>query len=345
MASLAFEEVIKENFDIFDTYTRKSLLALNEADERKVLDSLTSKLYQSIVDKVDDIDFGGIELSKGDITQIPNYEQMLECINIIKSILIEYHQDTRHPDTILTAISNIRERKDLFTKAFNVRMDLPMLLYNTVCLSIVSSISLIIATSIEYIKDSGDQGYDIKFDKVAYHRSSQNLLFENLNKFNKSCSNGELDKSMEHVLSQGTRQFLGMTGIGITMGIGAIALTLSIVPLMRELIYFFYHSRQSVSDYFEIQADLIQMNSEYLKQNNEFGRPEKEKKEIIRKQDKFVQRFRKIGNALAIDHVKANAAAKKDAAKSKKKYKLDDVVDGKLDSVPDEIAKQSSSLF
>lgn len=56
MASLAFEKVISEHFDIGDSYTRKTLLAIDEADSNKVLDSLTSKLYQAIMDKVDDID-------------------------------------------------------------------------------------------------------------------------------------------------------------------------------------------------------------------------------------------------------------------------------------------------
>ena len=90
VASLAFERVISENFDIEDDYTRKTLLAIDEADQNKVLDSLTSKLYKSIMDKVYDIDFSGVTETKGDITTLQNYDQMLECINVIKSILIEY---------------------------------------------------------------------------------------------------------------------------------------------------------------------------------------------------------------------------------------------------------------
>ena len=46
-----------EFFDITDTETRKVLLAVNEADQNKVLVSLTSKLYDNVVDRIDDIDF------------------------------------------------------------------------------------------------------------------------------------------------------------------------------------------------------------------------------------------------------------------------------------------------
>lgn len=344
MVSIAFENVIQENFDVTDDITRKTLLSIDEADQNKVLDSLTSKLYQSIMDKVYDIDFGGVEETCGDITKLQNYDTMLECINVIKDILIQYKNDTKIPDEILTAISNIRERKDTFEKAFNLKLDLPIVLYNTIVLSIVSSVSLIISTSIEFIKDVGEETYQIKFDKVAYARSSQSLLYTNLQKFNHACSNGEVDRSMDYVINGAKKNFLGMDDVFTIVGVvGATGLVLSIIPIMRELIFFFYHSKQSISDYFEVQADLVQMNTEYLRQNPTMT--EKEKKDIIKRQDKFVKAFRKIANFMCIDDKKAEQKAKKDVASSKKKYKVDDVTDTKLDSAPTMSGSQSSSLF
>lgn len=346
MASIAFQNIISEHFDIQDDYTRKTLLAIDEADSNKVLDSLTSKLYQAITEKAYEIDFSYVEDTKGDITTLANYEKLLECINIIKSILIEYHQDTKHPDTILTAIANIRDRRDTFTKAFAMKMDLPILLYNTIVLSIVSSTSLIISTSMEFIRDAGDQDYNIKFDKVAYAKSSQSLLFSNLEKFNKSCSSGELDKTLDHVFSSGTRQLLGINTMTVVSIVGITVLVTSIIPILRELTFFFYHSKQSISDYFEIQADLLQMNSQYLSNNTTYGKTDKERKEIAKRQEKIAKNFRKIGNAMAVDNKKAEAATKKDIASSKKKYKVNDVVTSKLDSAPDlQSNSSSSSLF
>ncbi len=344
MASLAFENVMMEHFDIDDTNTRKTLLSIDEADQNRVLDSLTSKLYQSIMDKVYDIDFGGVEETKGDITKLQNYEQMLECINVIKSILIENHQDTDIPEVILTAISNIRERKDVFEKGFNLKMDLPITVYNTMVLSIVSSVSLIISTSIEYMKDTKEEAYKIKFDKVSYNKSSQSLLFENLKKFNRSCSSGELDKALEYVMKSGTRQLLGLTGFSVVSIIGVTGLVMAIIPVLRELVFFFFNTKQSISDYFAIQADLIQMNTEYIRGDVTFGKSEKEKKDIIKRQEKVAKNFRKISNAMAIDSKKAEAKAKKDVASSKKKYKVEDVTDTKLDSAPD-FSDNNSSLF
>lgn len=345
MASLAFEKVIREHFDMSDRYTLKTLLTIDEADQNAVLDGLTSKLYQSIMDKVYDIDFGGVEYTKGDITKVENYEQMLECINIIKNICIEYHQSTDIPDVILTAISNIRDRKDTFERGFNLEIDLIMVLYNTLVLSIVSSVSLIISTSIEFIKDVGDSSYSVKFDKVSYVKTSQSLLFNNLKSFNRSCSVGEFDNSMEYIIKQVKKEFLGIDTLTVVGIIGATGLALSIVPALRELVFFFYHTKQSISDYFAIQADLIQMNSQYVLYNDSTGKTEKERKEIAKKQDKVVKSFRKISNAFAIDNRQTEQKAKKDIADSKKKYKVNDVVDKKLDSAPPAPVSNQSSLF
>ena len=67
-----FTKVMNEHFDIYDDRTRKILLAVNEADQNTIMKSLADKLYSHIVNKVDDIDFGTIPLSKGDITKIDN---------------------------------------------------------------------------------------------------------------------------------------------------------------------------------------------------------------------------------------------------------------------------------
>ena len=337
-----YQQILKEHFDINDDYTRHTLLNINEADQNKVLESLTSKLYQSIMDKVDDIDFGSIPDSKGDITQIENYDKLLECISVIKSIIVEYRQNTVQVDTIQLAIENVQKRKDLFAKGFMHNLDLPIMLYNTIVLSIVSSVSLIIATSIEFVKEAGTGAYDIKFDKVSYVKSKDNVLFQNLAKFNRACATGEVDRCIDHVIKNGAKQLVGDT-LGIVSVMAVMGLIVSIVPLMRELIFFFFNTRQQVSDYFTIQADLLQINAEYVKQNSMAGKSDKERREIAKKQSKFADFFRKIGNALAIDMKTSDQKTKKDLKNEDKKYKLKEVTPEKLDSAPE--YDDTSSIF
>ena len=187
--SKAFTEAM-ERFDKEDLMTRKILLSVNEADQNVVMTSLANKLYEHIVDKVDDIDFGTIPLSKGDVTKIDNYDKLTECINIINDILQQYNQSTESIETIATALQNIIDRTDMFTKAYKFNIEMPIIIYNTIVLSIVSAVSYMISVCIDFIKSGSDQGIQISLDRVALSKTKDNVLFKDLEKFNKICSNG-----------------------------------------------------------------------------------------------------------------------------------------------------------
>lgn len=341
MVSKAYETVVTEHFDILDDRTRFTLLNINESDQNKVLESLTSRLYKSIMDKVDDIDFGSIPETKGDMTQLENYDNLIECIDVIKGILVQYRQSIEPVEVILVAIENIQNRIDMWRKAFTMKMDLPVLMYNTVVLSIVSSVSLIIATSIEFIKDPSDNSYGIKFDKVSYVRNKDGLLFDNLKKFNNACSSGELDRSLDHIFKSTSRQLTGMSVLSLVSAAAVIGIVVNIIPILRELVFFFFNTKQNISDYFTIQADLVQVNAEYVKANPNLGLTSSEREDIVNKQNKVAQVFRKISNSIAIDNKTSEAKAKRDINNNKKKYNIDDVVDSKLDSLD----TSKSSIF
>ena len=254
-----FDEVMREHMDLSDRETMKSLVGIDEADKSKLLVSLTSKLYDKIVEKVDDINYGTIPASRGDITKIENFNSMTECVDIIYAILKQYNQNTEPVDTIVTAINNVRNRKDLFSKAYMMNVELPIVFYNNIVLSIVSSISFLIATSIEFIKNPGDDSFSVSIDKVAYVKTSNNLLLNNLRKFNSSCVKGELDKALNECMKIRSKNMSG--GMILLSGLALIGLAKVIIPILQELTYFFFATPQSISDYFAVQADLLQMNT------------------------------------------------------------------------------------
>lgn len=332
------KQILSEHIDLAEEGTVHTLATLDEAENGQLLTSLTSKLYDDIVSKVDDIDFGTIPLSKGDITKIENYDQILECLTVMKQILMEYKQPTDSLDIILSAIENIKSRTPKWEKAYVLNLELPIVLYNTICLSIVAGLSIMIGTCIDFIKTPGDQPIQISFDKVAYKRSSSNLLYENLDKFNKMCDKGEIDSILDNIFSSSSKGLTGgaVLGLGSVGFIAVVALAKNLIPLLQELIFFGYHAKQSVSDYFTIQANLLQANANTLQYKN---LPADRRKEIYKRQTAIANSFRKIGNALAIKSKRAEVEAKKDAAKaSKDKKKLDDV----MDSAP---SPKGSSLF
>ena len=141
-----YDFVLKEYFDTSNRKSMQALLSLNESDQNQAMMALASKLYEKIVAKVDDIDFGTIPASKGDITQIGNYLEMRDCINIIGEILAHYKQDMTPLTIIENAIENIKSSKKVWEKAFLVGSELPITFYNTIVLSIVSGVSLLISS-------------------------------------------------------------------------------------------------------------------------------------------------------------------------------------------------------
>ena len=332
-----FYNVIDECFDVKDNKTRKVLLALDETDQNSVLSSLTSKLYDNIVEKVDDIDFGDIPRTKGDITALPNYDKITGCIKTINDILVEYKQKTDPTDTISLALENLKNRKELFAKAYRYDIELPMVVYNTIALSIISSISLLIATSIEFIKQPGTDSFELSLDKVSLEKTKNSLLFSNLKKFNESCRRNEIDNCLNMVINNRVKNLTGIE-VGVAGAtVATITILFAIIPVIRELIFFFYYTRTRVSDYFDVQADLLQMNAANIDSSKIKSEPERKK--VISKQLKIADMFRKLANKISVTAKESEVAATKDiVAKSKNKPKIDDVVD----SIPD---SASSALF
>ena len=103
-----------------------------------------------------------------------------------------------------------------------------------------------------------------------------------------------------------------------------------LVPLLRELVFFFYHAGQSVSDYFAIQADLLEVNANNVLYKSNI--PDERKEQIYDKQSNIANRFRSISNTFQVKVNKAGKDAEKDIASEKRKYRMSDLTDTKLDS-------------
>ncbi len=368
------DQYIRENVNLFDKDTRRTVMYLKENDQDHLLAALTSKLYDKIVDKVDNIDFGTIPRSRGDITKIENYASLMECIDILRSIITEYKEDTAPIDVVSTAVENVKSRTKSFMKAYTLNVELPIVLYNTIVLAIVSSVSFLIQSCIEYIKDPGAESFAIALDKVAYNRTQHNLLFENLSAFNSACSKGDVDVAIEDVIRNNrkmsaeasiedpndptnitisiktnsddvtandaymddsevlhdddgvVREFdmsdLPYAPIGV-LGRGLLAIAKLILPILQNLVYYFYQSRQNISDYLSIQSELIQMNAYKLQYNNDIDA--KKRKSIYSKQMKIADRLRKLSNVFNIDYNKTSKAVTAMIDQDKKKYTADEL--------------------
>ena len=322
-----------EHFDLSDRTTLKVINSINEAEQGSVLTALTSKLYDNIVSKVDDIDYGDIPNTKGDIEKLPNFNKLTECVNLLRDILNEYKQDTAPIGEISMAISNIAARKDLFIRAFKLDVELPIIMYNTTVLSIINAVSYMIATSIEFMKTPNQDSFKITLDKVAYSKTKSNMLYNNIKKFNACCNSGKFDEAMEFIIKQRVKNSMReAAALGVAGGIIAgIAIVLNIIPILRELVFFFYYTRMRVSDFFDIQADLLQMNAYNLENNDKIDSQKRER--VVSKQLKIVELFRKIANKISINGKKAEVETTKEIINNSKKMKINDLSNDLPESV------------
>ena len=330
-----FMDIIKEHMNCSDTETRRAMLAINEsiADKNQVILSISAKLYSMISKEITNIDYGKIPDSRGDITKIPNFADLTECITTLHDLLVEYKQDTEHVDVVSEAIEHLRENRKMWEKAFTINCDLPIALYNTIALSIVSSVSFLISGSIEFIKDTGDESFTIKLDKVGYHKSKDNLLFKNLKKFNASCRSKEMQKSINSVMS--AERAVAEAGVfneeaaviigGIVATATLITVLSLILPILQELVAMLYCARQTVSDYFEIQSNLVRLSAENVKLD--VTKTKSERDTIYKKQMKIADTFKKISNFLNIKLKSSqNDATKLINSQSSIKYNAKDIV-------------------
>nr|DAS08497.1 MAG TPA: hypothetical protein [Caudoviricetes sp.] len=328
-----------EYMDIHDSETRKQILALDEADQTSVLLSLTSKLYTMIIDKVTDIDFGDIPESKGDVTMLESYEKMVDVIDTLTGILEQYRQPTDTIDVIRAALDNLENDKQLYKRGFQAKIDIVITTYNTMVLSIINSLSYMIAVTIEFIKNPGNgNGFKVILDKSGIARTRDSLVYANLVRFNKACNDGDIEKAFNPLIKAKARGLIGASLGTIATGIAVAAILVNILPIIRELTYFFFAINTRISQYFDLQADLLEMNAQMIK-NNEVHTVE-DKKLVVSRQLSIAGRFRKIAEFFTVKTKEADRDADKDLKSDIKAYKVNDV----MDQAPDSIAS-NGSLF
>ena len=212
-----------------------------------------------------------------------------------------------------------------------------IIIYNTMVLSVVAAVSYLIAASITFIASATDNNFQVSLDKQAYNKAINSALYNDLRKFNIACKKNEIDKSLELLLSQrGAKAMSGglekagkvagaiMLGGLFVKGI-LIPLSKSVLPLIQNLVYIHYANQQAISDYFAVQAELLQTNTAQIEYRSDLT-PEKKKK-IIDRQVKVADKMKKLSNLFQIRMKTAEVDAEKLAKSEYKKYKKEELND------------------
>jgi hypothetical protein len=255
--------------------------------------AMIANLYKSAIDK-SHVDFDDIPESKGDITKYSGYKSMIESINLLRDISTKSNFKIPELDIVNTAISNISIYREQFEKGFKLEKDFILLQYNVLVSACVESVSLIISSYLDFIKRPDR----IEFNIINNNKQIGSLCLQNLNEFNYSVKSGEFPKVINAVINSGKESFIGVDDLVIpAVIIGGVAL---LVPIIRELIFYFYYSRMKLSDYLELQASFLELNKNNIESSSLAAN---KKNSILKKQEDLIKKLYAIADKIKVNHI------------------------------------------
>lgn len=280
---------------------RSYMKNMDKHDIHQINGQLVQNLYRVISNRKG-IDFGDIPDSKGDIERVKYYENTIQSLDVLEELFRKNNIMEPGIEVVRKSIGFMKLYKPHFCNGFKYKHDFIMIMYNSLVMAIIDATCVMISSYMEFIISS-EPDYTLNH-VITKQRSS--VSFENLKSFNTVCENGNMGQIMSYMIKEQKNALMGadvvVTGV-IVFGL------LSIVPLIRELIYFYYKSRVKVSEYLELQSQFLEMNKLAVESSN---RSPKERKEIAKKQDAIITKMRKMADKIQINNVDTFDVVKKE---------------------------------
>ena len=308
----------------------------SEAEKVNFSQEIVANIVKSIEEREDVLDTKIIDKSKGDITKLDNYRYIktsLELLNNMQSVAS--NEKVPYLNVLNDTHNNLIKYSKDFERGYRTNKTVVKLLYSSIVLSLVQSISFVIATSMDYVKDPiGNYESCLRYN-LNKNKNYTTVNIDCLSQFNLMCTNGEMayffnriytDKSLQeseilHLKENNgelfsedslTCLFADVLGTGIvrTLGtLGAVLVLLArIIPTIPELLRMFvsmiYHTRVEMSDYFRLQAEYIELN---LERQRNLAEPNKKS---IKKQEKIMNNLLKLSDMIDIDQKNATKSTK-----------------------------------
>lgn len=304
-------DILVENATTFSEKTRLS--ALTEAEQAVINDKMVGNIYKSALKKRD-IDFDNIPYSKGDVQQFNGYDNIVGTLSIVRELSKKFGIKIEELDVVEDALSNLRTHKAIFQKGFALDNEFMILYYNTLVYACVESTSLILSSYVEYVKTINTVEFRLKKGKGIHG----NICITNLKKFNKSVKSGEFVKFTKGMLDQGKQNFVG----GGVAAVTAITLAASIVPILRELVYFVFESRMAISQFLDQQAEFLEMNKVRVNASS-MSAPERNK--VLDKQSAAINKLESLSDKIKVNHQLTDKAAATKIKQDNKEWTLKSV--------------------
>lgn len=308
---------------------------LTEEEKAQITDGVVTKLYSSIKKKALSANFGEIDITRGDLTKLKNYNDITNAIKYLKKIANKGQEgnDLKQVVPVLEgAIVMLTSHKAAFQKAYSNKNNMVKYLYESSTIALIQVTSHAVSEAVTYVNaGSYIESKPVKTKNLLKNNSLKSLKkLVDMNKSNKFASAlGELstlhesirinslynaDAELEQLteaekLSSQISGFIGsldtkagdlVSKIGkVTQSsafknslkalkfLGAI---LVILQCIRPMIGIFISSRIKLAQYIQQLSDFVELNAASVTDA-----------EVKKKQEKWVERLRKMAQKIDVD--------------------------------------------
>lgn len=305
--------ILYENATTFKE--REAVTGLLENERTDVTNKMLTDLYQSTINRAD-IDFDTIPDSKGNVLKYSGYTKMDSVLTLIEEMSVA--QNVKVPEVLVVreTLNSLVRMDTQFERGFALDKDILILTYNTIVHACVVSTSEIISSYVEFIK-SPDQ---LEFKLLKAPDRQGISMVSNLERFNAIVKSGEFTKMSSGIIKTDANQLIGLDDFFIPAIVVGGALT--IIPLIRELIFGFYYSRMKTSEYLAQQSALLEINKAAIESS---GRTMKDKRAIIKRQEKVAHRLDMLSDKVSVQSKMSKKEATVNMKKEESKWRIEPV--------------------
>lgn len=318
---------ILEAYYVTDGKSKLKYKSLTEADKNVLGKETVNKLFKSIKSKSLKVNYAGIERSKGDITKYVKYNDLENSIKILKNM---YDADPSIAPTeipkVVRCLDVLKKDKNNYIKAFNEKNEIIILLYTNIVGALIGCTSLLISSTIEYIKTPTGNYRAIFTNKK---QNCKNVYIKSIDKFLKLNLTGDLKPlfntkqlnesfdlsytdeddvlnetffgSMATEISGVMKGGMALPMMGKVLFIIGIAIT--VLVLCRYLVYFWFFSRTKISDNLLTLSYFVSENAQSIDTTSEKGQ------KIAERQLKAAEKLKRLSDIIRVDSEKASAKA------------------------------------
>jgi len=302
-----------------------SFMKLSEEEKVNYSKDIVAKIVKSIEDKNYELDNVMINKSKGKIRDVENYSYIKNSLDLLVYMQNSMNEKIPYLDICLSAHQNLIDNEENFNKGYRLNKLIVQILYSDLVLALIQSVSFLIATCVDYIKDPyGNYQANVKYN-INKNNKYPTVNLECLDKFNTMSKNGDLalfftkiytDKNLQEDVTDVFEDAL-LAGISLVGTIGKVLKAIvsfipSIPEILRLMVSAFYFSRVKTSDYLRLQSYYIELNVERMRNL------ENPNKKSIQKQEKIMKDLVKLADKIDIDQKVSSKNAKTEIERENK---------------------------